>query len=136
MQLYCFIAPKRLTSVILGFYQPCQFIIGLGGFLSAWQRQAKDFGHSPKTNGGHSQKYSVLVFDNRGMGKSDKPIAGYSTSDLAKDTLELAGHLGWTVRRQLHVVGSSMGGMIAQEMVRSEGLLAHNAVLLHLTLTT
>ena len=120
----------------LSFNQPCQFIIGLGGFSSAWQRQAKDFGHSPKTNGGQSQKYSVLVFDNRGMGKSDKPIARYTTSELAKDTFELADHVGWTDRRQLHVVASSMGGMIAQEMVRSEAASIQEAVAVKLTLLT
>lgn len=52
------------------------------------------------------------------MGESDKPVMRYSTSELAKDTLEVCSHLGWTNKRDLHVIGISMGGMVAQEMVR------------------
>lgn len=42
----------------------------------------------------------------------------YSTSEMAKDTIELLDHLGWTSERQLHLTGVSMGGMILQEMVK------------------
>lgn len=84
----------------------------MGGFKWYWQRQLKDFGHA------QPEKYSCLIFDNRGMGESDKPVMRYSTSELAKDTLELCSHLGWTNKRDLHVIGISMGGMVAQEMVR------------------
>ncbi|CAF9909237.1 MAG: hypothetical protein HETSPECPRED_008888 [Heterodermia speciosa] len=35
---------------------------------------------------------------------------------MARDTLEVVDFLGWTDKRQLHVVGVSMGGMIAQEL--------------------
>ena len=38
---------------------------------------------------------------------------------MAMDTLELIDHVGWTSQRQLHVVGSSLGGMIAQELVNT-----------------
>lgn len=77
----------------------------------AWQRQSKDFGHT------QGDKYSCLVYDNRGIGDSDKPKARYSTSEMAKDVIEVIDHLGWTGKRQLHVIGISMGGMIAQEVV-------------------
>lgn len=85
--------------------------MGLGSIKTAWQRQTLKFGHD------EGEKYSSLIFDNRGMGGSDKPIMRYSTSDMAKDVIELLGHLGWTEERQLHVTGVSMGGMIAQELV-------------------
>lgn len=86
--------------------------MGLGGYMKAWQRQTKDFGHTD------SDKYSCLVFDNRGMGHSDKPLLRYTTSEMAKDIVELLDHVGWKDQRSVHVVGISMGGMIAQELVR------------------
>lgn len=79
----------------------------------AWQRQTKDFGH---TNG---SKYQMLILDNRGSGESDAPKMRYSTSEMALDVLELLDHVGWTDERQLNVIGISLGGMIAQELVRT-----------------
>ena len=86
--------------------------MGLGAFKGAWQRQTKDFGHD------QGLQYTCLILDNRGIGESDKPLTRYSTSDMAKDTLEVVNYLGWTDKRQLHVIGVSMGGMIAQELVK------------------
>lgn len=51
------------------------------------------------------------------MGSSDTPMTRYTTSDMAKDIIELVDYLGWTSERELHVMGVSMGGMIAQELV-------------------
>jgi hypothetical protein len=85
--------------------------MGLGGMKYAWQRQTKDFAHTK------GDQYSSLVFDNRGIGDSDKPRSRYSTSEMAKDIVELVDHIGWTGKRELHVIGISMGGMIAQELV-------------------
>ncbi|KEQ64754.1 alpha/beta-hydrolase [Aureobasidium melanogenum CBS 110374] len=87
------------------------WIMGLGGLKAAWQRQTKDFSHT------QGSKYSSLIVDNRGMGESSKPMQRYSTSEMAKDLLEVIDHVGWTAERQLNVVGISMGGMIAQELV-------------------
>ena len=94
--------------------------MGLAGFKTAWQRQTKDFGHGQNTNRDQSTKYSCLIFDNRGVGESDKPLMRYSTSEMAMDTLELIDHVGWTSQRQLHVIGVSLGGMIAQELVSND----------------
>lgn len=89
-----------------------QWIMGLGGLMKTWQRQTKDFGHT------EADKYSCLMFDNRGIGDSDKPLLRYTTSEMARDAVELLDHVGWTQDRSVHVVGISMGGMIAQELVR------------------
>lgn len=40
----------------------------------------------------------------------------YSTSEMAKDVVELVDYIGWKETKQLHIVGVSMGGMIAQEL--------------------
>ena len=85
--------------------------MGLGSLKTGWQRQVKDFGHT------QADKYTALIVDNRGIGESDKPLMRYSTSEMAKDMLELLDHVGWTQDRSVHVAGISMGGMIAQELV-------------------
>jgi pimeloyl-ACP methyl ester carboxylesterase len=84
--------------------------MGLGGIKSAWQRQTKDFGHD------EAHKYSCLVIDNRGIGESDRPLMRYSTTAMALDLIEVLDHIDWTGERELHVIGVSMGGMIAQEL--------------------
>ncbi|KAI5866978.1 alpha/beta-hydrolase [Durotheca rogersii] len=83
---------------------------GIGLTKTDWQSQTLYFGHE------RGRRYSVLVFDNRGAGASGKPLLRYSTSEMARDLLELLDHLGWTAPRQVHVSGGSLGGMIAQEL--------------------
>jgi 3-oxoadipate enol-lactonase len=70
--------------------------------------------------------YRVLRFDNRGIGRSDKPMGPYTTSMFAADTKALVDHLQIS---DFHMLGVSMGGMIAQEYA-----LAYPADLRSLTL--
>ena len=53
----------------------------------------------------------VIINPTPGVGGSDKPYARYSTSEMAKDVIDLLEHVGWTNPNQLHVIGVSMGGM-------------------------
>ncbi|KAK6331085.1 hypothetical protein TWF696_003162 [Orbilia brochopaga] len=85
--------------------------MGLRAPLIAWQRQIRYFGHE------NGNRFSMLVFDNRGVGNSDKPLMRYTTSEMAQDVIELVDHIGWIHPKQLHIIGVSMGGMIAQELV-------------------
>jgi 3-oxoadipate enol-lactonase len=60
-----------------------------------------------------SEQFSVLTFDARGTGRSDKPGSGYDLHVIATDVLGLLDHLGWP---KAHILGFSMGGAIAQEL--------------------
>lgn len=109
------------------------WIMGLGAYRTAWKRQSEYFGHQ------RGDRYTCLVYDNRGVGLSEKPFSRYSTREMAADLLELLAHLGWLendyvdkvlnslykkqssgevqpAKRELNVIGVSMGGMIAQEV--------------------
>jgi 3-oxoadipate enol-lactonase len=62
---------------------------------------------------GLEESFECIVLDNRGMGKSGPAKTPFSILDLAADTLGLLDALEI---ESTHVVGFSMGGMIAQEM--------------------
>lgn len=55
----------------------------------------------------------LVMLDNRGAGRSEVPTDSYGISDMAKDVVELMDALGIG---QAHILGQSMGGMIAQEI--------------------
>ena len=58
-------------------------------------------------------KFRVLTFDQRGSGLSEKPDHDYSMALIADDTAALMEHLGMD---SAHILGVSMGGMVAQEL--------------------
>ena len=101
--------PKALVNGINTFYkvqgrgEPLILIMGFGGECGDWVLQSRAF----------KKYYRVVTFDNRGVGKSDKPGEPYTTKDMADDVVGLMDYLGID---RAHVLGSSMGGMIAQEV--------------------
>jgi 3-oxoadipate enol-lactonase len=82
-------------------------INGLADDLETWVLQVDDF---------LAAGYRVLRFDNRGIGKSSKPAGPYSSKMLADDAKGLVDELGVT---GFHLMGVSMGGMVAQEYALS-----------------
>jgi 3-oxoadipate enol-lactonase len=60
-----------------------------------------------------SSRCSVIVFDNRGTGRSAKPAAGYDLANMANDVVGLLDDLGLP---RVHIFGFSMGGAIAQNV--------------------
>ncbi len=61
-----------------------------------------------------SDNFQVITFDNRGAGESSHPEGPYTVSMLADDT---AGLLDGLELERVAVLGHSLGGFIAQELV-------------------
>jgi len=58
-------------------------------------------------------RFSVLAFDQRGLGRTAKPPGPYSMADYADDAAGLMRQVGFD---GVDVVGVSFGGMVAQEL--------------------
>ncbi|CAF0906031.1 unnamed protein product [Rotaria sordida] len=83
------------------------FIMGLLTEGASWNYQSEFFRQQ--------SEYQCVTYDNRGCGRSSSPFTfQYTTTQMAKDALALIDHLKWT---KCHIVGVSMGGMIALELV-------------------
>jgi 3-oxoadipate enol-lactonase len=89
-----------------GAGDPVLMIMGLSFTLEMWFRVLPAI----------SPYYRAILFDNRGMGRSSVPRGPYSMRQMARDALAVLDAAG--VERA-HVVGASMGGMIAQELALS-----------------
>lgn len=86
-----------------GAGEPLVLVMGLGADHLAWGFQFPVL----------AERYRVIAFDNRGAGQTDTPDHPYTTRMMAEDTVGLMDALGI---ERAHVLGVSMGGMIAQEM--------------------
>ncbi len=58
-----------------------------------------------------SEQFKVITLDNRGCGKSDHPSEPFDMETLAKDVKDL---MDFLKIEKAHVLGHSLGGMIAQ----------------------
>jgi pimeloyl-ACP methyl ester carboxylesterase len=86
-----------------GSGEPLLLIMGWGGNAATWQPQLP----------GLAEHHRLIMFDNRGAGRSSAPDEPYTIPQMAADTLGLLDALDVA---RAHVFGISMGGMIAQEL--------------------
>ena len=56
--------------------------------------------------------FTILAFDQRGLGQTSKPDKRYTMADYADDAAKLMETQGWSIAK---VLGVSFGGMVAQE---------------------
>jgi 3-oxoadipate enol-lactonase len=94
----------RLYWEEAGSGDPVLLIMGLGMNATGWWRTIPLL----------AERYRVLAFDNRGVGRSDRPSGPYSVPQLADDAVAI---LDAADEQRAHVYGISLGGMIAQEVV-------------------
>lgn len=83
---------------------PLLFISGTGGDL----RVQPNVFASPL-----ARTFDLLAYDQRGLGRTEKPDVPYSMADYADDAAALLDHVGWEA---VPVLGVSFGGMVAQEL--------------------
>ena len=83
--------------------EPLLLIHGLGSSTEDWEPQIRDF----------ASHFHVIAYDVRGHGRTDKPRTGYSVRQFADDAAALLRHLDVG---PAHVLGISMGGMIALQL--------------------
>jgi len=82
-------------------------LMGIGTSGLAWKNQIEYFVAQ--------NKYQVLVVDNRGCGRTIAPGGRITTTQMAQDVVEVLKLLSWDMTK-VHLVGNSLGGMIAQEL--------------------
>lgn len=81
--------------------EPVLMIQGLGADSRGWLRQRLAF----------AARHRVIVFDNRGVGRSDRPPGPYDLEVMAADALAVLDATGFP---DAHIMGASMGGVISQ----------------------
>jgi len=98
----------KLSDAILhyklqGRGEPVLFIQGCGVAGSGWKPQID----------GLAPDFQCLTFDNRGIGRSTTTATDLTVEQMAADARALLDAMGW---ESVHVVGHSLGGVIAQQL--------------------
>ena len=86
---------------------PVLLVMGFGMSGAAWEPQV----------GTLAKHHRVATFDNRGIGQSESSRALWTVADMADDSLRVLEALGW---ERAHLVGVSMGGLIARQLATSQ----------------
>jgi pimeloyl-ACP methyl ester carboxylesterase len=97
----------KLYSERRGSGEPLLLIMGMAGNHRLWGEPFL---------AALSQHCEMLIFDQRGIGTSDRADGQFSTADLADDAASLLDEAGWSAA---NVFGISLGGMVAQDAGRA-----------------
>lgn len=117
----CIMPTVRVNDVKLyyetyGQGEALLLIAGIGYGTWLWAKQIPEL----------SKDFYVIAFDNRGVGRSDKPDTEYTVPLLASDAYGLLCALG--VKRA-HILGISLGGFIAQQLALDHPDIANKLIL-------
>lgn len=104
-ELHDFCEPWRASRL------PVVFIHGLGGSHAMWLYQVPSF----------CSRFPVITIDLRAHGESSGGATDFTMADMARDVVRLLRVLG--VERA-HIVGLSLGGMVAQQIALDHPLCA------------
>src|SRR5205814_6195516 len=99
---------------------PVLLLQGLGYTREGWGPLRERLAH----------RFRVLSYDNRGIGESEIPPGPYTVDELAGDALQVLDEAG--VQRA-HVIGASLGGMVAQLVAAEHPDRVHRLVLVGTT---
>ncbi|PSQ97485.1 MAG: 3-oxoadipate enol-lactone hydrolase [Bacteroidetes bacterium SW_9_63_38] len=100
---YLTVDGTRLYYDETGTGTPVLFVHGLGSSGRDWIEQVEAF----------AGRYRVIRIDLRGHGRSERPTGPYTMAEFAREAAVLLRQLG---AAPAHVVGLSMGGMVAFQL--------------------
>jgi 3-oxoadipate enol-lactonase len=86
-----------------GSGSPLLLIHGLGYARWGWEPVVDEL----------AEAHEVILFDNRGIGESDAPLGPYTARALAEDAVSILDAAGL---ERAHVLGTSLGGMVALQL--------------------
>jgi 3-oxoadipate enol-lactonase len=95
--------PVAIAYDVRGRGAPLVLIQGVGIGRWGWEPVADRL----------ARRFQVVTIDNRGIGDSDAPRGQASTRTLAEDVVAVLDHAGIP---QASILGTSLGGMVAQEL--------------------
>jgi 3-oxoadipate enol-lactonase len=98
--------------------EPVLLIHGLGSSTEDWEPQVEAL----------RRDFTVVTYDVRGHGKTTKPAGKYSVRQFATDAATLIEHLGLG---PMHVMGLSMGGMIAFQLAADRPELVRSLIIVN-----
>ena len=118
MVTYADVNGIKICYEIHGEGYPVILVHGFGSKKEAWVAQTIPL----------AEHFKVIVFDNRGAGKSDRPEGPYQMEMYADD---IRGLMDYLRIDKAYIIGWSLGGMIVQIFLLKYPDLADKAVLIN-----